>query len=179
QAIEKYAIVYYDKDYHSAEKEDKTTSLLDTLSDGGEQQIEQQIQQEEIKIKVNKYFSRLEFHEELIIRLFFGIEPKEPDLEDQIIRLATEEKVKELKKIKKRKIPSDEAGKVYPLLEKYRKFLAVSRQKEEVIQEFMQLEFWEYFHEFPEFSLKPESSRRGGTKKTKLTEAKQTTEQEK
>ncbi|CAH1767171.1 12248_t:CDS:2 [Entrophospora sp. SA101] len=90
-------IVYYDRDYQTGEKDDKTTSLLDTLADGDEK-MEQQIQQRETKRKINDLLACLEIHEELIVRLFFGIVPTNSS---QIDRLATKEKAKELKKPKK------------------------------------------------------------------------------
>ena len=69
--------------------------MLDTLTDNNEK-VEQQIQYEETKLKVNELILQLEYHEELIIRLFFGVAPVNMA---QISRLATEERVKELKKI--------------------------------------------------------------------------------
>ena len=61
--------------------------------------------------------------------------------------------------------------KIHPLLEKYHEILAVPHKKEEVVQEFMQPDFWKYFREFPELALKTESSRQTSTKK--LAETKQ------
>ncbi|CAI2197417.1 14635_t:CDS:2, partial [Funneliformis geosporum] len=99
-----------------------------------EQQVEQQIQYEENKIKVNELISHLAYHEELIIRLFFGITPANLK---QISRLATDEKVKELKRIKMKKNTLSGEEKPHPLLEKYREILTVPRKKEEVVPEFM------------------------------------------
>jgi len=145
---------------------------LDTLADNSEQ-IEQQIHHEETKLKVNELILQLEYHEELIIRLFFGVAPVNMA---QISRLATEERVKELKKIKfkRKKDNFSSEKKNHPLLEKYHEILAVPRKKEEIIQEFMQPEFWRYFREFPELALKTESSRRTSAKK--LAETNQTTD---
>jgi hypothetical protein len=147
------------------------------LTDDSEQQVEQQIQYEENKIKVNELISHLEYHEEVIIRLFFGIAPANLK---QISRLATDEKVKELKRIKTKKNALSGEEKPHPLLEKYREILTVPRKKEEIVQEFMRPELWEYFRQFPELALKTESFRKTSAKK--LAEAKQTidpTEQKK
>src|SRR6185437_5650374 len=97
----------------------------------------------------NELILQLEYHEELIIRLFFGVAPVNMA---QISRLATEERVKELKKIKfkRKKDNFSSEKKNHPLLEKYHEILAVPRKKEEIIKEFMQPEFWRYFREFPE-----------------------------
>lgn len=158
-------IVYYDKDYHGTEKDDKATSLIDTLADDDEQ-IDQQIQQRERKMRINELLFNLEYHEELIIRLFFGIIPTNWA---QIYRLATEEKEKELRKIKgkiKGKNFSFFENPPHSLLEKYCQILAVSRKKEEVTEEFMKPEFWEHFREFPELALKNQASWRNIIKKT-------------
>src|SRR6185369_17986221 len=124
-------IVYYDRDYQTGEKDDKTTSLLDTLADGDEK-MEQQIQQRETKRKINDLLARLETHEELIIRLFFGIVPTDPS---QISRLATKEKAKELKKLK------STSKEKFSLFEKYSKFFTTPRKKEEVVQALLNREF--------------------------------------
>ena len=150
-------IVYYDRDYQTGEKDDKTTSLLDTLADGDEK-MEQQIQQRETKRKINDLLACLEIHEELIVRLFFGIVPTNSS---QIDRLATKEKAKELKK------PKSKNKEKTSLFEKYSKFFATPLKREEVAQTLLNSEFWEYFREFPESAAKPQTSRRGKPK-TKL-----------
>jgi hypothetical protein len=40
------------------------------------------------------------------------------------------------------------------LVEKYHQFLSVPRKKEAVFQQIIQPEFWEYFREFPELTVK-------------------------
>jgi len=124
-------VIYYDRDYQSGEKDDKATSLLDTLADS-EEQMEKQIQQRETKRKINDLLARLETHEELIIRLFFGIVPTDPS---QISRLATKEKAKELKKLKSK------SKEKFSLFEKYSKFFTTPRKKEEVVQALLNREF--------------------------------------
>jgi len=124
-------IVYYDRDYQTGEKDDKTTSLLDTLADGDEK-MEQQIQQRETKRKINDLLACLETNEELIIRLFFGIVPTNSS---QIDRLATKEKAKELKK------PKSKNKEKPPLFEKYLKFFATPLKREEVAQTLLNSEF--------------------------------------
>ncbi|CAJ0916980.1 162_t:CDS:2 [Entrophospora sp. SA101] len=145
-------IIYYDKDYQSGEKDDKATSLLDTLADDNEQ-IEQLIQQRETKRKIGDLLAHLEPHEELIVRLFFGIVPANLA---QINRLVIEEKTKELKKFQ-----SKEKS---PLFAKCSQFFATPHKKEEVAQTLMNREFWEYFREFPELATKTQISRRGSSK---------------
>ncbi|RHZ37327.1 DnaJ domain-containing protein [endosymbiont GvMRE of Glomus versiforme] len=148
-------IIYYDKIYQSSERDDKITSLLDTLADKNEG-IEKQIQQKETKEKINKMLTFLEPHEELIIRLFSGVSPT--DL-SQINRLANEEKAKELKKTR------DKSKKNSLLFEKYSSFFATPRRKEEVVQELINREFWEYFREFPKLAAaKDQTSRRSNSK---------------
>jgi len=145
-------IIYYDKDYQGGEKDDKATSLLDTLADENEQ-IEGLIQQRETKRKTNDLLAHLEPHEELIIRLFFGIVPTNLA---QINRLIVEEKAKDLKKFKGKEKEK--------LFEKCSQFFATPHKKEEVAQTLMNWEFWEYFREFPELVVKTQISRRGGLK---------------
>ena len=124
-------VIYYDRDYQSGEKDDKATSLLDTLADSGEQ-MEKQIQQRETKRKINDLLARLETHEELIIRLFFGIVPTDPS---QISRLVTKEKAKELKK------PRSKSKEKSSLFEKYSEFFTTPHKKEEVAQTLLNREF--------------------------------------
>ncbi|RHZ36588.1 sigma-70 family RNA polymerase sigma factor [endosymbiont GvMRE of Glomus versiforme] len=147
-------IIYYDKIYQSSERDDKVTSLLDTLADKNEE-IEQQIRQKEVKEKTNETLALLEPHEELITRLFFGVSPT--DL-SQINRLATEEKAKELKKLRVK------SKKKSLLFEKYSSFFATPCKKEEVVKVLMNREFWEYFREFPELATKEQTSRRSSPK---------------
>ncbi|KLL02927.1 MAG: hypothetical protein MRECE_1c170 [Mycoplasmataceae bacterium CE_OT135] len=155
-------IIYYDKDYQGGEKDDKATSLLDTLADDNEQ-IEGLIQQRETKRKINDLLAHLEPYEELIIRLFFGIVPTNLA---QINRLVIEEKAKDLKKFKvKVKVKEKEKEKEKEkLFESCSQFFAAPHKKEEVAQTLMNREFWEYFQEFPELVVKTQISRRGSLK---------------
>src|SRR5438132_11888861 len=113
-------LIYYVKEYQTGEKHDKSTSLLDTWADVNAQ-MEQQVQQRETKRRTNDWLAHLDPHEELLIRLFFGIVPT--DL-TQIIRLATEEKAKELKGSKGKNREKS------PLFEEYSKFFATPCKKE-------------------------------------------------
>jgi len=124
-------VIYYDRDYQTGEKDDKATSLLDTLADSDEQ-MEQKIQQRETKRKINDLLACLETNEELIIRLFFGTVPTDPS---QISRLATKEKAKELKK------PNSKGKEKSSLFEKYSKFFATPLKREEVAQKLLNWEF--------------------------------------
>jgi len=101
------------------------------LADGDEK-MEQQIQQRETKRKINDLLACLEIHEELIVRLFFGIVPTNSS---QIDRLATKEKAKELKK------PKSKNKEKTSLFEKYSKFFATPLKREEVAQTLLNSEF--------------------------------------
>ena len=139
-----WAIVYYDKDYQDRERgDDKATLLLDTLADDGNEHFEkEEIQKQERRKKIDNLLSRLKPHQELIVRLFFGLFPANWE---QIIRLLNKKKLQGV--TLKSKDPKNS-----PIYQKYSKFFAFPRQKEEVAHLVLSAEFWEYFPEFPEIT---------------------------
>lgn len=159
-ARQDWSVIYYDKGYYESEKAGSSSLLSDTLKDDeDEEQIEQQ--QRENRIKIDSLLSNLEYPEDLIIRLYYGLAPV--DL-TQIYHLATEQKRQKIKKIEKNFSLLEKE--FTPLIKKYWNFLSRPRKKEDVFQAVAQTEFWECFREFPELTTKAAFSPSVKAKKT-------------
>lgn len=90
-------LIYYDNNYQSDDKESKSYSLLETLSDDENTDLSAElVRGKDIVIQTNKLINYLENREEILLtRLFYKIKPS--NLLD-IHYLMTEEERKELKK---------------------------------------------------------------------------------
>lgn len=94
---EKKNIVFYDSSYQNDDKESKSYSLLDTLSDNEDSEVNaQQIRQRDILVQINSLVNLLENREAiLLIRLLYKVSPS--NLFD-VYYIATEEEKENLKK---------------------------------------------------------------------------------
>lgn len=94
---EKLNLIYYDNNYQSDDKESKSYSLLETLSDDENADLSAElVRGQDIVIQINNLINSLENREEILLtRLFYKIKPS--NLLD-IYCLMTEEERKELKK---------------------------------------------------------------------------------
>ncbi|WNE41564.1 MAG: RNA polymerase sigma factor RpoS [Mycoplasmataceae bacterium] len=103
---ERFNVIYYDREYQSGDKDNKSYSLVDILSEGNDN-IDKQIHKSDIKVHVNDLLSSLESLEDLTVRLYYGIIPISLN---QVYHISNEKEKEELnllmesKLLKKKKI---------------------------------------------------------------------------
>ena len=97
---ERFNVLYYDREYQSGDKDSKSYSLVDILSEGNDN-IEEQIHRSDVKMHVNEMLSTLEPVENLTVRLYYGIIPLKLR---QLFQVVNENEREELMKMGKSKI---------------------------------------------------------------------------
>ncbi len=93
-------MLYYDREYQSGDKDSKSYSLVDILSEGSDN-ISEQVHRSDVKMHVNEVLSTLEPTENLTIRLYYGIVPLKLK---QLFQIASENEKEELVKMSKSKV---------------------------------------------------------------------------
>lgn len=92
---ERFNVIYYDREYQSGDKDNKSYSLVDILSEGGDD-IDRQIHKSDIKVHANEMLCSLDGLEDLTVRLYYGITPLNLF---QVYHIANEKEKEEISKI--------------------------------------------------------------------------------
>lgn len=89
---EKFNVIYYDREYQSGDKDSKSYSLVDILSEDNDD-VAKQIYKSDVKLHINEMLSSLEMLEDLTVRLYYGIIPLTLN---QVYHVADEAEKKEI-----------------------------------------------------------------------------------
>ena len=92
---ERFNVIYYDREYQSGDKDNKSYSLVDILSEGGDD-IDRQIHKSDIKVHANEMLCALDGLEDLTVRLYYGITPLNLL---QVYHIANEKEKEEILKV--------------------------------------------------------------------------------
>lgn len=97
---ERFNVIYYDREYQSGDKDNKSYSLVDILSEGNDD-IDKQIHKSDVKVHVNDLLSSLESLEDLTVRLYYGIIPISLN---QVYHISNEKEKEELNSLMEGKL---------------------------------------------------------------------------